>query len=84
MQPYKVSTRLVDCGHRHIKLEELKKGGKTILPKSWFCTISRRSPNVTNTTEQNTLALLRTQIFWRPKIQFRSVMRQNNQFNTKE
>ena len=34
--------------------------GETILPGSWFCTILLRSLNVTNKTEENTLALLCT------------------------
>ena len=57
MQAYKPRTWLIDYGLRHTIPTNLENRDDrpTIL---WFCTILQRSPNKTNKTDQNTLALI--------------------------
>ena len=59
-----------------IRLKILRKEDETVLPELLFGKILLQSINAANITEPNTLALLCTQyLLWRPKNQFRDVMR---------
>ena len=43
---YKLRKWVVDCGHRHTRPKNLGKGGETVLPALWFCTILSSNPIV--------------------------------------